>query len=66
MSIQNPTARWRLVLSLLALAFLLSAHAVIGAGTVPEVFGLAAGMVLLVLLARSSVANAIGWPIGRR
>jgi hypothetical protein len=66
MSIKSPTPRWRVVLSLLALVLLLSAHAIASSGPVPEGSELAAGMVLLALLAPAAVARNIGWPIARR
>jgi len=65
MSMKTPTPRWRVVLSLLALAFLLSAHAVAHDGPLPQLIAAGAAAVLLALLARAAIAGSIGWPIGR-
>jgi hypothetical protein len=65
MSIETTTPRRRAAISLLALGFLLTAHAAVDGGTLPHLIGLAVGTGLLLLLARAAVASGVGWPVGR-
>jgi hypothetical protein len=64
MSIETTTPRRRAAISLLALGFLLTAHAAVDGGMLPHLIGLAVGTGLL-LLARAAVASGVGWPVGR-
>jgi hypothetical protein len=66
MSFKCTTRRQRAALSALTLVFLLSVHRGADGGPLTHLVLLATGIfLLLLLLARSTVAGHLGWPIGR-